>query len=445
MKLDKNNLKFNDAVDLVANGEKLIYLTGRAGSGKTTFLKYIREITDMKTIVLAPTGVAALNAGGQTIHSFFKIAPSIYLPGDFRLRNKSNYDDEDKRTIFDFFAYRKNQRNLFEKMELLIIDEVSMVRCDLLDVVDKILRTFRDNENEVFGGVQTLLIGDAFQLPPIVSKEHWELLGKYYKSPFFFDALAFQQRKPKYIELEKIYRQTDEKFIHLLNKVRINKIEKEDLDILNSRFIPSLTKNENLEYITIATHNRLVDNINNKKLDEIEQEEHYYEAIVNGEFPESIFPTEKHLKLKVGAQVMFIKNDTDKKYYNGKIGKIVGLNEDKLIIELANKSKIELTRHVWDNIKFIWNEKEKKIEEEHVGEFIQFPIKLAWSITVHKCQGLTFDNIIADISSSFVAGQVYVALSRCVSLEGILLKSKIQRSAIKTDPNVVRFAENGFS
>lgn len=443
--LDETNSEFNEAVKLVLKGEKLIYLTGKAGAGKTTFLKHIRQVIEKKVVVLAPTGVAALNAGGQTIHSFFKIAPSIYLPDDFRLRIKSNPDDQDKRTIFDFFTYRKNHKNLIKSMELMIIDEVSMVRCDLLDVVDKILRVYRDNLNEAFGGVQVILIGDAYQLPPIVSDEHWNLLSEYYKSPFFFDSNVLTNSKPKYLELKKIYRQNDTIFINLLNNIRTNNIKQEDLDLLNSRFIPSLIKNDNLEYITIATHNRIVDDINNKKLNELNSNEMKYEAIIDGDFPDSMLPTEKLLKLKVGAQIMFIRNDNEKKYYNGKLGRIKSLDNEKITVTLKDSKDIEVSRDIWENVKYNWNDKEKKIEEDIVGQFIQFPIKLAWSVTVHKCQGLTFDRIIADLSSSFSAGQVYVALSRCTSLEGILLKSKIFKNAIKTDPFVERFSENQFS
>jgi len=442
--LDDTNYDFNNAAELVLQGEKLIYLTGKAGAGKTTFLKFIRQVIEKKTIVLAPTGVAALNAGGQTIHSFFKIAPSIYLPDDYRLRQRADPEDVDKRTIYDFFTYRKNHKNLIKSMELLIIDEISMVRCDLLDVVDKILKTFRENFDEPFGGVQVLLIGDAYQLPPIVSDEHWQLLSQYYKSPFFFDSNILTNSKPKYLELKKIYRQSDQKFINLLNNIRTNNIRQEDMDLLNSRFIPSMIKNDNLEYITLATHNRIVDGINTKKLDGLNSPEKKYESEIIGEFPDSILPTDKILRLKIGAQIMFIRNDSEKKYYNGKLGRIKSLENDKITITLSDGKDIELSRDIWENVKFIWNDKEKKIEEDIIGQFIQFPIKLAWSVTVHKCQGLTFDKIIADLSSSFSAGQVYVALSRCTSLEGILLKSKINRNVIKTDPYVEKFSENQF-
>ncbi len=441
IEIDPKNEEFFRAVELVNSSEKIIYLTGKAGSGKTTFLKYIKKITKKNTVVLAPTGVAALNAGGQTIHSFFRIAPSVYTPNDYRLRTSFNPEDEDKQTIFDNFRYRKGTKQILNELELLIIDEVSMVRCDLIDVVDKLLRVFREKENEPFGGVQVLLIGDAFQLPPIVKSDQWDILKEYYKTPFFFDSIVLNQNRPYYIELNKIYRQNDIKFIELLNKIRTNQVDDEDMKLLNSRFIPSIVKNENLDIVVVATHNRIVDNINNKKLDELNSELITYNADITGDFPDSILPTDRELKLKVGSQVMFIRNDPDKKYYNGKIGKIIKFEKNKIIIEISKGNFVELKRYTWNNIVYSWDSKNKKIEETSIGDFSQFPIKLAWSVTVHKCQGLTFDNIIADITDSFSPGQVYVALSRCKSLEGLYLKSIIRRNAIKTDPNVISFSK----
>lgn len=442
IELDNTNTEFNYAVNLVNNTKKLIFLTGKAGTGKTTFLKYINKITNKKTVVLAPTGVAALNAGGQTIHSFFKIPPSVYIPDDFRLRMDIDPNDEDQTTIYDNFKYKKGHINLIIRMELLIIDEVSMIRCDLLDVIDRLLRVFREKLSEPFGGVQVVLIGDIYQLPPIVQKEHWDFLKEYYDTQFFFSSMVLKQNKPVYIELKKIYRQHDITFINLLNNIRINNINQEDLNLLNSRFLPSVYKNENLNYITIATHNRKVDETNQRKLNELETQPKLYEAIIKDDFPDSMLPTEKVLTLKVGAQIMFIKNDSEKKYFNGKITKIKKLEEDKIIVENPNGKDIEIHQYTWNNIKYSWNSKEKRIEETIIGSFSQYPIKLAWSVTVHKCQGLTFDNVIADLSDSFSAGQVYVALSRCTTLEGLVLKSRITKNIIKTDPNVIRFSES---
>jgi ATP-dependent exoDNAse (exonuclease V) alpha subunit len=284
-----------------------------------------------------------------------------------------------------------------------------------------------------------LLIGDAFQLPPITQNEQWNILHQFYETPFFFSSLALKENKPKYIELKKLYRQKEAKFIDLLNKVRTNEVNEDDLFNLNTRFIPALFKNENLNYITIATHNTIVDETNRRKLAELTTPLKAYEAETTDDFPDTMLPTEKVLKLKEGSQIMFIKNDAEKKYFNGKIAKIKKLEDEKIIAELPDGKEIEVKKFTWSNIKYKWNAKEKKIEEEKVGDFTQFPIKLAWAITVHKCQGLTFDNVIADLSGSFSPGQVYVALSRCTSLEGLVLKSRISRNVIKTDPHVLRF------
>jgi len=442
IELDETNVEFNYASDFVKHTDRLVYLTGKAGTGKTTFLKYLRKTTTKNTVILAPTGVAAINAGGQTIHSFFQIKPSVYIPNDKRLRTRADLNDTDRSTIFDHFKYFKERIEIIRGLELLIIDEISMVRCDLLDVVDRLLRVFRRREKEPFGGVQVILIGDTFQLPPIADFEQWEILQLYYKSPFFFSSKVIEQNKPVYIELKKIYRQNEQEFIDLLNRVRVNQVTANEFNLLNSKYNPTFTPNKNSNYITLATHNKLVDSTNLTKLAELTTELKLFEATVSGLFQDNIMPTDRILQLKEGAQIMFIKNDKAKRYYNGKIAKIKNIEENKIIVEFSENNEITIEKQGWSNIKYTWNEQQKKIEEEIIGTFIQFPIKLAWAITVHKSQGLTFEKVIADLGAAFTSGQVYVALSRCTTFSGLVLKTKIEQKAIKTDLQVLQFAQN---
>jgi len=442
IELDPTNAEFNFASEFVLHTNKLVYLTGKAGTGKTTFLKYLRETVSRNMVILAPTGVAAINAGGQTIHSFFKIKPSIYPPIDNRLRERSVLEDPDKSTIYDYFQYNNEKLRIIKGLDLLIIDEISMVRCDLLDLVDRLLRVFRKRINEPFGGVQVLLIGDTFQLPPIADFEEWDILRKFYKSPFFFSANVIQNNKLVYIELKKIYRQSEQDFIDLLNGVRINNVTLEEIKKINSRYNPTFTPKANENYIVLATHNGIVDRTNSEKLEELKAELHNFEATVTGVFSEKNMPTDRVLSLKEGAQVMFIKNDKDRRYYNGKIAKVKSIQDNEIIVETSEGGCFMLDKEDWKNIKYTWNEKEKRIEEELIGLFIQYPIKLAWAITVHKSQGLTFEHVIADLGSAFAPGQVYVALSRCKTFNGLQLKTKIDRSVIKTDKRVLEFAQN---
>ncbi|MBK6962477.1 MAG: AAA family ATPase [Bacteroidales bacterium] len=440
--LDENNPEFSYAAEFVTHTNRMLYLTGKAGTGKTTFLKYLKATCNKNMVVLAPTGVAAVNAGGQTIHSFFNIKPSVYVPGDKRLRVRAPEGDPDKSVINDHFRYHRDKLEIIRGLELLVIDEISMVRCDLLDVIDRLLRVFRKREFTPFGGVQVVLIGDTFQLPPIVNHDDWNILGNFYTSPFFFSSRALQAQKPVYIELKKIYRQKDQDFIDLLNRIRINSLMAGDIEMLNHRYMHGFTPEQEEDYIILATHNRLVEETNEKRLREIDEPLFHFEATVEGIFSESSFPTDRDLRLKEGAQVMFLKNDRNRRFYNGKIGHIVEISEDGLFVDVDEGDIIEVKREEWANIRYAWDPKGSRVVEETIGSFIQYPLKLAWAITVHKSQGLTFEKIIADLEEAFAPGQVYVALSRCTTFSGVLLKTPLNPRAIKTDPVVLEFAGN---
>lgn len=442
MELDKENIEFNNAAEFIRHTDKLVYLTGKAGTGKTTFLKYIKNTTNKNTVILAPTGVAAINAGGVTINSFFQIPLGPFVPEDSRLRTNAT-GTESQQTIFTTFKYREDKRKIIENLELLIIDEISMVRADTLDVIDKILKIFRRKPYLSFGGVQVILIGDTFQLPPIADKEQWTILSKFYKTPFFFSSKIIEQSTPLYIQLKKIYRQNEQEFIDLLDRVRVSQVNANDFSVLNSKVNPTFSGNGS-DYIILATHNHGVNEINLTKLNQLETRLFTYEAIVTDTFPDKHKPTDHYLKLKVGAQIMFVKNEIGeyKRYYNGKIGKIKKLEEASIIVVFDDESEVEVERTVWNNIQYSYDNEQKKIVEEIVGTFEQFPIRLAWAITVHKSQGLTFEKVIADLENAFAPGQVYVALSRCTSFSGLMLKTQINSHAVITDSRVIEFAQN---
>jgi hypothetical protein len=448
IELDETNEEFKYASEFVSQTDKTVYLTGKAGTGKTTFLKYLRKTTSKNTVILAPTGVAAINAGGQTINSFFQLPFGPFVSNDKRLRTSKEIDDIDNTTIYSTFKYREDKKHIIEQLDLLIIDEISMVRCDTLDVIDRVLRVFRKKPHLPFGGVQVILIGDTFQLPPIVKFEQWEILNNHYESPFFFSSKIFTENKPVYIEFKKIYRQKEQEFIDLLNKIRTNQINESELNQLNKKYNPTFSSGESDNHIILSTTNNEVNLTNATKLVKLSTALKIFQGQLIGVFPKDskgdfVLPTEQNLQLKIGAQVMILKNDTgeNKRYFNGKIGKIESLEENRIIVQFADESKVQIEKTSWDNIQYTWNNETHRIEEIIVGTFTQYPVRLAWAITVHKSQGLTFENVYADLGSAFEDGQVYVALSRCTSLNGLVLKSIIPRAKISTNKKVLEFAK----
>jgi hypothetical protein len=436
------NLVFDLAEKFIKETSRCIFLTGKAGTGKTTFLRHIKNTTRKNTVVVAPTGVAAINAGGTTIHSFFQLPFTPFVP--FGNKTKANDELFDRYTLLQNLRIESEKRSIFRKLELLIIDEVSMVRCDILDAIDIILRHFRRKPWVPFGGVQVLFIGDLFQLPPVVQNNEWAILRNAYQSPFFFDAHVMRDADPLYIELKKIFRQSDPTFISLLNRIRNNETTGDDIDLLNERYRPDFRPSEEEGYITLTTHNARADKINQEALDRLMGDPIAFQGDVEGDFPERNFPTDRILNLKPGAQIMFIKNDTERirRYYNGKVGIVRRIEAGKIIVSFPGEyEELEVTKESWRNVRYSLNHTTHQVEEEILGIFTQYAIRLAWAITIHKSQGLTFDKVIIDAGSAFSPGQVYVALSRCTSMEGIILFSKISRSVISSDERVLEFAE----
>ncbi|HFC00583.1 MAG TPA: helicase, partial [Phaeodactylibacter sp.] len=405
-----------------------IFLTGKAGTGKTTFLHRIKEESIKRTVVVAPTGVAAINAGGMTIHSFFQLPFGPYIPGTKQEQRK--------------FAGRKIK--LIRSLDLLIIDEISMVRADMLDAIDEVLRRYK-NPTLPFGGVQLLMIGDLHQLAPVVKHDEWRLLSPHYSSVYFFGSRALQESDHVTIQLKHIFRQSDQDFIKLLNKVRDNKLDDDVLQKLNSRYIQNFQPTEAEPYITLTSHNNSAYAINQEKLDLLQEKSHFFTAEIKGDFPKHAYPTLEKLELKVGAQVLFIKNDLspEKRFYNGKIGKITEIESETIHVLCPDDYEpIPVKVMDWTNVKYKLNETSKEVEENEVGKFTQYPLKLAWAITIHKSQGLTFERAIIDAQSAFAHGQVYVALSRCKTFEGIVLRSKIVFSSVKTDSVVKSYSDD---
>ena len=436
---DTDNHEFQDALNLVKYTRQSLFLTGKAGTGKSTFLRYVTDNVKKKYVVLAPTGIAAINAGGSTLHSFFKLPFHPLLPDDPNLSLQ-------KGRIHEFFKYTKPHRKLLEQLELIIIDEISMVRADIIDTVDRILRVYSRNLREPFGGKQLLLVGDAFQLEPVVKGDEREILARFYPNPYFFSARVFGQIDLVSIELKKVYRQSDPTFISVLDHIRGGTVGAADLQLLNTRYGVTISPTADRErdlYITLATRRDNVDYINERRLAELPGEPETFRGEIRGDFPESSLPTQLELVLKPGAQIIFIKNDYERRWVNGTIGTVNGFDMDgsTLYITTDDGRECDVKRESWRNIRYTYNEEKKQVEEEELGTFTQFPVRLAWAITVHKSQGLTFSRAVIDFTGGvFAGGQTYVALSRCTSLEGIRLKKPVSRADVFVRPEITEFA-----
>ena len=431
--IDLNNPEFQDAWDVLQHTHRSVFLTGKAGTGKSTFLKYIRDNTKKKTVVLAPTGIAAVNVGGQTMHSFFKIPFKPMVPDDPDYSNPAR--------MRKMLRYTKEKVKLIQQLELIIIDEISMVRADIIDFVDRVLRVYSGNMREPFGGKQLLFVGDIFQLEPVVTHDTRDILRRYYRNFFFFNARAFEQINLVPIELRKIYRQSDSDFIALLDRVRINRATPADMSRLNLRCNPDYQEVNGEFAITLATRRDTVDSINDEHMKALKTPEFVYEGVIEGDFPENSLPTAFQLALKEGAQVIFIRNDKQGRWCNGTIGRVTRLSDQSVYVALENGAEMQVEWEIWENMQYSYNEKEKKVEEKVLGSFSQLPLKPAWALTVHRSQGLTFSRVVIDFAGgAFTGGQTYVALSRCTSLEGITLLKPLSERDIIVNPAVVEFS-----
>lgn len=432
------------AAQYINTTHRHVFLTGKAGTGKTTFLKYIRKHTHKQVVVAAPTGIAAINAEGSTLHSLFQLPFGAYVPGEIAPHHAPQILYKTPRTLMKDFRMQSKKRQMIRNIELLIIDEVSMLRADMLDAINHVLQSIRHNRRP-FGGVQLLLIGDMLQLPPVVKEQEWEILKQFYPSAYFFDAKAFSNNQPIYIELDKIYRQTNQEFIDILNNLRHNKLTSNDLKTLNKKYFPDFEPEAHENYITLTTHNYKADHQNSQKLRALATKQFDYRAEIQGTFPENLYPIEYELHLKEGAQIMFIKNDPSGKgqFYNGKLGVVFELTPTTIWVRFGEKDEpIEVEKYSWENKRYTLNTDTNEIEEEFLGAFKHFPIKLAWAITIHKSQGLTFEKAIIDIGDVFAPGQAYVALSRLTSLEGLVLKSRFSINNLDPDYALTLFSQS---
>lgn len=457
--IDTSTPEFQAALNLIRHTHHSLFLTGKAGTGKSTFLRYVKENTKKKCVVLAPTGIAAINAGGVTLHSFFKLPFHPLAPDDSRYAG---------RRIREFLKYSKDQIKLLQSLELIIIDEISMVRADIIDFIDRILRTFTHNFRQPFGGKQLLLIGDVFQLEPVVKADERDILSRFYPSPYFFSAHVFRQMELVSIELTKVYRQQDAQFVAVLDRIRSNRFSPADLALINSRAVAARSEgkteySESLENsenpgilatpedpllpthlgITLCTRRDDVDFINDNELARLDGPSVTLHGRICGDFPSTSLPTLLDLEIKLGAQIIFVKNDQEKQWVNGTLGTVIAFSEEPfgLVVFTEEGKEVLVEEAMWSNVRYTYNEKEKKIEEEELGTFTQFPIRLAWAITIHKSQGLTFQRVTIDFGTgTFAGGQAYVALSRCTSLEGMTLKRPVSRSDVFVRPEIVNFA-----
>ncbi len=436
--IDTSNAEQKNALDLITYTRQSVFLTGRAGTGKSTFLKNLCESTKKKFVVLAPTGIAAINAGGVTLHSFFKLPFRPMLPDDTDLDLRGG-------RIFDFFKYRKEHRKIIREVELIIIDEISMVRADTIDTIDRILRVYSENMREPFGGKQMVFVGDIFQLEPVVAGDSRDIIRRFYPNAFFFSARVFRETTLVPIEFTKIYRQKDPEFITLLDNIRDGKIPKESVNLLNNRVMPDFESSDDEMYITLATRRDNVDFINERRLAMLSTQEYVSQGVIDGDFPEGSLPTALQLVLKEGAQVMFIHNDVEfpRRWVNGSLGTVSQIDADGNVFVLMEDGREFLVElNTWRNYRYRYNEQEQRIEEEIIGTFTQLPLKAAWAITIHKSQGLTFSRVVVDFTGGvFAGGQAYVALSRCTSLQGIVLKKSIEAGDVFVRPEIVQFSK----